>query len=32
MGGVVSGTLIVSLPQPAIKTTISVNADKNHVP
>jgi len=30
-GGVVSGTLIVSRPQPAIETATSVSADKNHV-
>jgi hypothetical protein len=29
--GVVSGTLIVSRPQPAMETARSVNADKNHV-
>jgi hypothetical protein len=30
-GGVVSATLIVSRPQPAIETARSVSADKNHV-
>jgi hypothetical protein len=30
-GRVVSGTLIVSRPQPAIETARSVSADKNHV-
>jgi hypothetical protein len=31
-GGVVSGTLMVSRPQPAIEMDRSVSADKNQVP